>query len=391
MRTPLPISFDPTPDAGLTTLPARPGVVVFESGDATVQVAACGDMRAFVRRRLSPEAGPGLDLGSITSRVLAVPVGSAYEADLVCLELARERLPQTYSSMTDRWRAWFIHLDAAAPTPVWTKTDLQERVGELDVTSLLGPMPDKHAAARFGELLDDLFSLCRYPAELARAPQGRSCAYKEMGKCPAACDGSEPMDAYRRRVVEAIEFAAAPWAAAIGKVEAQIEAAAAGLDFETARRLAESRTAIDKASKTRALRLVGRLDRLLVLGVLPAERFGWARLIVQAVGEVEVVADVSAEASEADLVEIISALPRAVPQPKGPLTKAGAERIGLLVNHVFRPVPRGRRRRAEWFDLSAREGAVGLDPAELARAIGAAAVAGDDKDEPDLTERSVER
>src|SRR5947207_15818153 len=64
----------------------------------------------------------------------------------------------------------------------------------------VGPVEDKHAAARLIELVEDLFDLCRYYNILLESPRGKACAYKEMGKCPAPCDGSIGIEHYRRMV-----------------------------------------------------------------------------------------------------------------------------------------------------------------------------------------------
>jgi len=50
------------------------------------------------------------------------------------------------------------------------------------------------------EIAEDAFDLCRYYNVLVEAPGARACAYKEMGKCPAPCDGSISMEQYRGMV-----------------------------------------------------------------------------------------------------------------------------------------------------------------------------------------------
>ena len=87
--------------------------------------------------------------------------------------------------------AWFVHVDPDANFPRYVKTtDLAARTGVY-----LGPLEDKHAAARLIQLAEDAFDLCRYYNILVESPHAKACAYKEMGKCPAPCDGSISMDA----------------------------------------------------------------------------------------------------------------------------------------------------------------------------------------------------
>lgn len=219
-----------------SALPSGPGVVCFESGERTVLIATSADARALAQRKLGPggkAAGPGeADLRPITARVGVVAVGSAFEADWVFLGLARERLPEVHRVVAERWRAWFVHVDPSAAFPRFAKTNLAawddqgradglvgarsastaiggseeaERVGE-GRGLLFGPLADKDSAGRFIEAIIDGFDLCRFHQILVQAPAGSACAYKEMGRCPAPCDGSESMDGYRGRVGESVAW-----------------------------------------------------------------------------------------------------------------------------------------------------------------------------------------
>ncbi|GJM19054.1 MAG: hypothetical protein DHS20C14_12670 [Phycisphaeraceae bacterium] len=346
--------FDPA------ALPARPGVVIFENEDgAAVQVASTGDVRAFVDARLgAPEEGAPAtsraDLRPVTAMVRGATVGSALEGDLVCLELARERLPETYRALADRWRGWFVQLDADAPAPAWRKTDLFELVGTEPGGSLLGPIADKDSAGRLGELLDDAFELCRFPKELALAPNGCACAYKEMGRCPAACDGSEPMDAYRARVRDAIAFAREGPEAELVRTEAAMRDAAGRQDFEAAAKLKHRADAITGARKG-SWAHAGELDGLAVLAVVPAERFGRARVILLTRLGLAWVADVDAGAAKAAWGDLEPSVRAACDTARSEglrrLDAPWVERVGLMSRHWYKPRAKGRRRRSELFDL----------------------------------------
>src|SRR3982751_5231714 len=92
--------------------------------------------------------------------------------------------------------AWFIQVDPTNNFPRYIKTIAP--LGKRG--SVIGPLEDKHAAARLMQLAEDGFDLCRYYPILVESPNAKACAYKEMGKCPAPCDGSVSMDAYRQLV-----------------------------------------------------------------------------------------------------------------------------------------------------------------------------------------------
>lgn len=336
-----------------SALPARAGVVVFEAADArAVLVASCADLRAFAAARLGAQAAPGrADLRPVTARVRAGVVGSAIEGDIACLEIARSRLAATYRALADRWRGWFIHLDPDAQAPTWRKTDLNDLAAHPPAGSLLGPIADKDSAGRLGEWLDDVFDLCRFPRELALAPHGKPCAYKEMGRCPAACDGSEPLDAYRSRVRAAIALAVDGPETEIRATDAAMRAASEAHDFESAARLRARGEALAKWGKGPWAH-TGPLDRFAAMLVLPGHRFGWARLIVLAGGSWHWLADVSADEAKrawADIAPAVRTLrDQAAPFP---FTTEAIERIGLVSRHWFKPIPRGHRRRATILDL----------------------------------------
>lgn len=357
--------------------PARPGVVVFEGeGGVCVLVAATGDVRAFIAARLGAggeERGARTDLRPVTVRVRAATVGSALEGDLVCLEVARGRLPATYRALADRCPAWFIHLDPDEAAPTWRKVNLVGVGDDPPAGALLGPIPDKHSAARFGEAIDDLFELCRYPRELAKAPCGSACAYKEMGRCPGACDGSEPMEAYRARVREAIECWRDGGAATRDAIERAMREAAAAQDFERAASLKARLGGLDVATKPRFAN-VGVLDELAVLMVMPGERAGWARLAVFAGGEVLPVADVEGSVRAGAAWDEIERAVLGVRARGGRFvtTRAAGERLGVICSHWFRPAVKGRRRRAGFIDLRRA-----WDPRAVRRAIRAAATPGE--------------
>ena len=308
----LELSADPAAAIDDLSIPAAPGVVIFEAADgSTVLIATTADARALVRKRLglvAPEAGTSpaktwrVDYRALTARVLVIRVGSSLEADAVYLAQARTRLPHAYKIVTERWRAWFVHVDPNAEFPEWTKTNLLGLVGTRSASTLkqaprrspsvgegpraegpvadalgsqcpgvlLGPMPDKDSAGRFIEAMIDAFDLCRFHHLLVQAPRASACAYKEMGRCPAPCDGTETMDAYRRRTREAIETVATGGVqGTIAELESRMRDAAQGQDFENAHAL-KTQTERLSVLTNRAFAQVNRLDRWDRVLVLPS-------------------------------------------------------------------------------------------------------------------------
>lgn len=363
-------------------LPAAHGVIALDGARGTVQVAATGDLRAFARRRLVETDGPKADLSEVVTRVRAVRLGSMFEADCAYLEWARELTPASYAAALDRWRGWFLRLDPSDHAPAWRKLHAGEAMG-MDPATLIGPIQTKDAAAKYGRKLDDLFELCREPKLLAERPKARACAYKEMG-CPAACDGSEPIEAYRGRVGEALSLAACGVEGELTRAEAAMRAAAAAMDFERAAELRVRGERLAGLSK-RAFRWATRLDRFGVVVVGPTGRKGWARVLTHSLGKTRWWGDVPvAAAREAgnDLIRCEGVRSGVASDESGfDLTKEALERIGLVGQTVYTPGS-GAVSFLPWMRQEDREdpgayGARGLDGSAFARAVRRAAKADD--------------
>jgi len=290
-------------DLAWSGLPSRAGVAVFEGIDGrTVLIATTGNVRELAKRRLEYQ-GEGIskqtDVRSVTKVVRATTVGSALEADHVYLQLVRERLPITAKAVTERWQGWFAHIDPEEAFPRWTKvatTAMGEGTTAAGLAALvkrgvlLGPVRDKHLAARLMDVLDDVFDLCREYSLLVLAPKATACAYKEMGKCPAPCDGSELMETYRARVMEAVACAADP-VVAVERMEARMHDAAKSMDFEHAARL-KRKVEAAKGLLSGHYKSLGRLDELAYVAVTRSEKRGWARVLRIGAGWIQGLADV---------------------------------------------------------------------------------------------------
>jgi hypothetical protein len=222
--------------AALARVPAVPSVVAFEDDTgATVLLGATADARAFSAKRLGAPDGARADLSGVCRGLVVAPVASGFDAELVYLAMARERMPRVYRQLMARGSPCVVKLDAAARFPEPQAMELAEARGD-EPGCLLGPVLKKHAS-RLAEAVVDAFDLCRYPHILRQAPGGVACAYKEMGRCPAPCDGSETLEAYRARVAEAVRSVGLPASQREAGVLAAMRDAVAGARFEEAAQL----------------------------------------------------------------------------------------------------------------------------------------------------------
>ena len=331
-------------DAALLALPAKPGVLVIEDENGgTLSLLQTRDLRRAARVRLGPidpeqSRSRRADLRPLARRLLATTVGSEFEADWATLQLARIRLPHSYKSMLDRWQAWFVHCDPEQEFPQWTKTGHPTAGFAFHA----GPFADKHAAARFREMLEDAFDLCRFHHILVQAPHGSACAYKEMGRCPAPCDGTVSMQHYHQQIRDSIEFAHDP-ARARRDFEVEMQQRGSALDFEGADRCKTllDRTAIADRHEFAHVRDFAAFR---FLAVAPAERAGIARVFAITGGWIAPVLDVLTMPDEPSLRAALQAFLEMSPQAPG-CSETDIENIGLVCRHLLLPKAHAKRRR----------------------------------------------
>jgi len=228
----------PLAEEQLAAVPAKRGVVLLEGERATpLLLLTAADMRARLRSRLSEDApaagGRRADLRRVTRRIRWRTAGSHFGCDLRFLEIARVHWPHRWVEWLAWKPPWFVHVDRDDDAPHFRRTrDVLARPGRY-----WGPFPNAKAAESFLENLRDVFGLCRDPAALRQAPHGARCVYAEMGRCCGGCEGRISMDAYRRLIDEAGRFITADRTARAAELTAQMNAAAAALDFERAAEL----------------------------------------------------------------------------------------------------------------------------------------------------------
>lgn len=341
---PLTVTIDLTDDRDapleLRALPTQPGVFVLEDAQhRPIQVATAGNLRRLVRSRLSAPADQDRrrapDVRSIARRVRALPVGGRFEADWAYLQWVRRLLPATYRAMIERWEAWFIQVAPEAAFPQFTRSNRPlGRAGQVT----LGPFQDRGGARRYIELLEDCFDLCRYHNILVQAPDGEACAYKEMGKCPAPCDGTVTMDAYRQQVRHAIAFARMPVRDSRNDLRDRMERASARMDFENAQRL-KGRLDATAFLESAPFAHVGPMDRFRLLAVAPAERPSFARLFAIIGGRVEPLMDVDPEVAIDPMLELVASRLAAPWEAPADAIEPHEENVALVCRHLFRPRP----------------------------------------------------
>lgn len=220
--------------ADLAPLPGCPAVyVLVDAAGSPVQLATTQSLKRLLVARLTDPARlrPGQpDLAEITRGVRWRPLATPFEGRWWYYRLARTMYPQEYRRLISFGPAYFLHVDWNQPVPELRVT---ERVFCL-AGQFVGPWPAHKACQEALEGLWDLFDLCRYPEQVRKTPHGTRCAYAEMERCDAPCDGSVPLAAYAARCQAAWRFATGGVGEWLAQADARMRQAAEQQQFELA-------------------------------------------------------------------------------------------------------------------------------------------------------------
>ena len=327
-------SFEPGEEieSFLQRVPAKGAVYLLtDEADQPIQLLSVGNLRQSLKRRLGgqEQIGPSrrVNYRDLVRHIHWRRVDSRFEADCVYYQIARQLYPQTYRGMLGLQPVWFVHVNPRSAFPRYVKTSNLN----LQTGLLLGPMEDKHAAARWIEIVDDCFDLCRFYHILVQAPNGLACAYKGMGKCPAPCDGSITMDAYRQ-AMEWSTTAGLDLQSLIEEQTARMQAAAEELQFESAGRI---KSHIDQLSRLaeRPFRFVRPLRDFRFISLQRGPRPGTAKLFLISLSGIEEFAGIIAEPkSSSDLQRLMLETLR---ESSEPIDENAGEWISIIVHHLF--------------------------------------------------------
>lgn len=136
----------------------------------------------------------------------------------------------------------------------------------------IGPWPTRGAAQAALESLWDLFDLCRYPEQIRKAPRGVRCAYADMGRCDAPCDGTVPMERHEERLAAAWRFAGEGPARVLEELRARMKEAAVELRFEVAAQVREQQKSAERWHTHGAIRPIRESEMRVFLAVASAGR-----------------------------------------------------------------------------------------------------------------------
>lgn len=252
----------------LRRLPSGGGVYLLtDEQDRTVLLSAAGDLRRALRIRLAEPATAEDDtsagavsrranLAAVVRKIWWQPAHSQFELYYRFWRVARQLMPRTYLEQLGFAASWFVHVDAGATFPRFAVGKVLRGRRGVD----LGPFATMGDAQRFVQLLEDGFDLCRYGHVLEQAPAGQRCAYFDMGRCAAPCDGSVPMSAYQHQVARAVGFALGERESVWSDLDSRMRVAAGRQEFERAAALKQRLERL-RGVEHRSFRLAGPMER----------------------------------------------------------------------------------------------------------------------------------
>jgi excinuclease UvrABC nuclease subunit len=323
-------------DAALQQLPARWAVYLMtDADDRPIQLLCVKNLRASLKRRLGGEemVGPTrrVNYRDLVRRIYWRRVDSALEADWVYYEAARAIFPDSYAGMTGFRQVWWVHVNPQTNYPRYTRTNDPTAAGGV----YLGPIEDKHAAARYVHAVEALFDLCRDYRLLTQAPHGGPCAWRQMGKCVGPCDGSISLSAYRQLIAHSVDVLS-HLDAALEIEQERMRSAAVELQFETAARIKQFIDQLSALGKS-AFRFVRPLADFRYVSLQHGPGAGKARLLLLTPGRIEHIASFIGPPNATTLDHLLQTIAAHCARAADALTQAGAERLSLAAHHLLGP------------------------------------------------------
>ncbi|MHB1156867.1 MAG: hypothetical protein ACYC26_08515 [Phycisphaerales bacterium] len=284
------------------------------------------------------------DYRAITRIIRYRPCCSAFETDWTFLENVRSIHPRNYRTLIRHLRTHWITLDPR-PRNKYPRLAVDTKLNFDGYC--LGPIATSADAKQTIDALEDLCDLCRHHDILVQAPHGTACAYKEMGKCPAPCDGSITMNEYHRQIADAISLltpGSVPgnknrddW---LVRVQQQMRQAAAELKFELAARWKlklERLAALDHPS----LRWCRPLDQWRGLYLQPGSRKSAIRPFIITPGRIRFLGEITPKHRDQQLAWLQSHLPSLLNDATPP-DELADPRMALIARHLMRDNAPGR-------------------------------------------------
>lgn len=242
----------------LRHLPTRPGVYLFRDRRGQIlYIGKANSLRARVRSHFAVDASTSLKNREMLRRVADIDtmvVGSEPEALLLEANLIKAHRPRFNIRLRDDKRYPYIKVTLPEPFPrVYVTRRLENDGGRY-----FGPYTDVGAIRQALEVIKRLYPVrsCRY--DLPADAPARPCLDYHIGRCRAPCVGLQREAEYGSMINEIMEVLGGRTEGVRRRVEGEMAAAAAALEFERAANLRDVLVGLENIEKRqRAMDLRG--------------------------------------------------------------------------------------------------------------------------------------
>ncbi len=230
----------------LRHLPARPGVYLMKDADgAILYVGKAKSLRSRVRSYFVASASHAPKTRELLRRVSdleTIVVDSEAEALILENNLIKEHRPRFNINLKDDKTYPYIKVTVGEAFP---RVYVTRRL-DKDGARYFGPYTDVRRMRQALELVKKLYTIrsCHY--DLPRDVPARPCLDYHIGRCRAPCVALQPEPEYREMVDEILDILGGHTRRAAARLQEQMAAAAAALDFE---RAAELRDAVGQLER----------------------------------------------------------------------------------------------------------------------------------------------
>ncbi len=229
----------------IETLPRKPGVYLMRDvSGAVIYVGKAVDLRARVRSYFHASAQENPKVHALVSEITDlefIVTDSELEALILEANLIKQHRPRYNVRLKDDKRYPYIKITWADPFP----RVLITRRMEQDGSRYFGPFTSASAMHQTLDLLRKSFPYLTCNREITGHDE-RPCLYYDIKLCLGPCIGAVTQDAYRAMIRGLVHFLEGRSEKVIADLEARMQAAADGWDFEQAASLRDQLQAVQR-------------------------------------------------------------------------------------------------------------------------------------------------
>jgi DNA polymerase-3 subunit epsilon len=264
----------------LADIPKRPGVYIMRDAyDHVIYVGKAKNLHDRVSSYYSQPLGYTRKMDGLAESLVKIDVevtGSELEALLLESQLIKRYQPRYNSALRSFEHYPYIRVDVSNPWPHVTLV----RDRKADGAKYFGPFRSTSSARKTVDLINTTLPLrtCNRSFKNARS-YGSPCIQLDLGRCVGPCVGRADRDHYRDLVNKVTTFLGGEPDVLRQEIWRGLEAAAAKLDFEKARKLRDDLVQAEALAEAQArLNEADRIHTLLL--ILPSAEAGHREILL---------------------------------------------------------------------------------------------------------------